>query len=228
MPLFADFSPGFGFPAPAAWPDEGRGYGASGSLTRYGSTVVGRVITVGQAFPGVLAAARGGEEWAWRAIYEEFAPQVRGYLRGRGETEPDDLVGEVFLQVVRALPGFEGAEADLRAWVLTIAHHRLIDEHRRQARRPSESAAPAGSEDGRPGGNVEEEALEALEEERMREILAELSPDQRSVLLLRVIADLTVEQVAKVLGKTRGAVKQLQRRGLMALKKRVSKLPVTM
>jgi RNA polymerase sigma factor (sigma-70 family) len=185
-------------------------------------------MSLGEGFPGVLAAARGGEEWAWRAIYEEFAPQVRGYLRGRGEAEPDDLLGETFLQVVRDLPSFEGAEAELRAWVLTIARHRLIDERRRQARRPSESAAPAASEDGRPGGNAEEEALEALEEERVRKILAELSPDQRSVLVLRVIADLNVEQVAQVLGKAPGAVKQLQRRGLAALEKRISRLGVTM
>jgi len=183
-------------------------------------------MSLGESFPGVLAAARGGEEGAWRAIYEEFAPQVRGYLRGRGEAEPDDLLGEVFLQVVRDLPSFEGAEADLRAWVLTIAHHRLIDERRGQARRPSESAAPVASEDGRPGGNAEEEALEALEEERMRKLLAGLPSDQRSVLLLRVIGDLTVEKVAQLLGKTPGAVKQLQRRGLATLEKRVSRFRV--
>src|SRR5215211_72332 len=184
-------------------------------------------MSLGESFPGVLAAARGGEEWAWRAIYTEFAPQVRGYLRGRGEAEPDDLLGETFLQVVRDLSSFRGGEADFRAWVLTIAHHRRIDEGRCRARRPSESAARAASEDGKPGGNVEEEALERLEEERVRRILAGLPSDQRSVLLLRVIGDLTVEKVARLLGKTPGAVKQLQRRGLAALEKRISRLRVT-
>jgi RNA polymerase sigma factor (sigma-70 family) len=185
-------------------------------------------MSLGEGFPGVLAAARGGEEWAWRAIYEEFAPQVRGYLRGRGEAEADDLLGEIFLQVVRDLQRFEGSEADLRAWILTIAHHRLIDERRRRARRPAESTAQPTSGHEEAAGDVEQEALEAMAEERVRKILAGLSSDQRSVLLLRVVGDLTVEQVADVLGKTPGAVKQLQRRGLAVLKRQISRLSVTL
>lgn len=183
---------------------------------------------LGESFDGVLAAARTGQEWAWRALYGGLAPRVRGYLRARGgEADPDDLVGEVFLHVVRDLPRFEGGEREFRAWVMTIAHHRLLDERRRRARRPAEAASPEQVLE-EPGGDVEEEALTRMGDQRARRALARLSEEQRSVLLLRVLGDLTVEQVARALGKTPGAVKALQRRGLERLKREISRLDVTL
>ncbi|MER3453471.1 MAG: hypothetical protein C4344_07565, partial [Acidimicrobiia bacterium] len=57
-----------------------------------------------------------------------------GYLRAQGAREPEDLLGEVFLQVTRYLPRFRGDATDLRRWVFTIARHRLVDDQRRRAR----------------------------------------------------------------------------------------------
>ena len=69
--------------------------------------------------------------------------------------------------------------------------------------------------------STESDVLARLGPERVRSLLGELSPDQRDVLLLRIVADLTVEQVAEALGKAPGAVKQLQRQGLGALRRRL-------
>ncbi len=175
-----------------------------------------------QAFDSVLSAARAGADWAWERIYGDLAGSVVGYLRVHGAAEPDDLAGEVFLQVVRDLPRFAPSsgdpERDFRAWVFTIAHRRLLDSFRSRARRPSvpvEDMAPiAGS-----SPDASEEALASVDRARVLELLAELPPDQRSVLLLRILGDMTVEEVARAVGKRPGAVKALQRRGL----KRVSK-----
>ena len=68
---------------------------------------------LGENFPGTLAAARIGSEWAWTGIYRDLAPAVLGYLRARRAHEPEDLTGEVFLQVVRDLPRFQGGERDV-------------------------------------------------------------------------------------------------------------------
>src|SRR5919204_2458020 len=105
-------------------------------------------MSLGDSFDEVLAAARGGEEWALRAIYEEFAPRIRGYLQGQGEAEPDDLLGAIFLQVVGDLPSFEGNETAFRAWVLTIAHQRLVEDGRGPQRSlgPVPARSPANSE----------------------------------------------------------------------------------
>jgi RNA polymerase sigma factor (sigma-70 family) len=168
---------------------------------------------LGENFTLILQAARGGAEWAWTSIYRDLAPSVLGYLRGQSAADPEDLIGEVFLQVVRDLGGFDGGEREFRAWVFAVARHRLIDDGRRRARRPVE-ARPDVPEEAHGTGDVEEEVLRDVAADRVRRIIGQLSPDQRDVLLLRVLGDLTVDQAAKALGKSPGAVKALQRRGL--------------
>jgi RNA polymerase sigma factor (sigma-70 family) len=172
----------------------------------------------GERFSGLLAAAKDGDEDAWREIFEGLAPVVLGYLRANGAPDPEDVLGETFLQVARDIARFEGEEAGFRSWVFTIAHHRLIDARRSSARRPVE-LSPEPPEPDEPAADAAEEALARIGTERVQSILAALSEDQRAVLLLRFVADMSVEDVAKVVGKRPGAVKALQRRGLNAVKR---------
>jgi RNA polymerase sigma-70 factor (ECF subfamily) len=178
-------------------------------------------------FPHILAAAQLGADWAWTSIYRDLAPSVIGYARARGAREPEDLTGEVFLQVVRDLRRFDGTERDFRAWVFTIARHRVIDEGRRRGRQPQVDPAPHFETKDEPSGNAEEEALEALNAEWVRGVITGLSGAQRDVVLLRVLGDLTVEEVARVVGKSPGAVKALQRRGLAEIRVALSREGVT-
>jgi RNA polymerase sigma-70 factor (ECF subfamily) len=136
-------------------------------------------------------------------------------------------VNETFMGAFSGIASFTGDEAGFRSWVFTIAHRRLVDERRRMSRRP-DTAADYDEDIASGGGNAEEEALESLGDERVRVLLDGLVPAQRHVLLLRIVGDLTVEQVAAVVGKTAGAVKALQRRGLLALKKEISTRGVTL
>ena len=176
------------------------------------------------AFDDVLAAAQAGAAWAFRALWEDLSPAVAGYLRSRGAAEPDDLTSEVFLAVFTQLSSFTGDEAALRAYVFTIARRRLVDEIRRRSRRGPEVEWTEDA-DHRRTSSAEDTALDQLGSDRTRELLEGLSADQRDVLVLRIFGDLTVEQVADVLGKRPGAVKALQRRGLEALRKKVSSRP---
>jgi RNA polymerase sigma-70 factor (ECF subfamily) len=173
-----------------------------------------------QGFDSVLEAARGGADWAWGSLYSGLAPKVLGYLRGLGAAEADDLTGEVFVQVVRDLHRFHGDERAFRAWVLTIAHHRFLDHCRRSSRRPVDPVAEVPEPPVRVG-DAEQDALDELAGERVRELLARLSHDQRAVLLLRIVGGLTVEEVATAIGKRPGAVKALQRRGLAAVERQL-------
>jgi len=170
------------------------------------------------AFEDVLAGARAGGEWAWTRIYEELAPKLTGYLRAHGAADPEDVAGEVFLQIVRDLPGFSGGERDFAAWAFTIAHRRLVDDLRRRGRRPAEAALPGAIERAAgAGGDVHEDAVARMADASVRAAIEQLAPDQRAVLLLRIIGDLTIEEIARALGKRPGAVKALQRRGLRRL-----------
>jgi RNA polymerase sigma factor (sigma-70 family) len=184
-------------------------------------------VRVRKNFEAILPAARAGEEWAWAALYAEFAPALLGYLRARRADQPEDLLGEVMVQMVRDLSSFDGGKSEFRAWAFTIAHHRLLDERRRGARKPAEPMSAPEIEQFGPLGDTEEDALRALSAERVGRLLAKLSPDQQSVILLRVLGELTFEQVAEVIGKTPGAVKALQRRGLEAIKHELERKRVT-
>jgi RNA polymerase sigma factor (sigma-70 family) len=172
------------------------------------------------AFDDALCSARAGEEWAWARIYERLAPRIVGYLRAHGATDPEDLAGEVFLHVVRGLPEFTGGERDFNAWTFTIAHRRLVDDLRRRGRRPLELLdGDAVAEVAGAGGDVFDDAEARLSEAAARAAIDELPTDQRTVVLLRIIGDLTIDDIARTLGKRPGAVKALQRRGLRRLKR---------
>jgi len=171
-------------------------------------------------FASVLEAAQAGAEWAWSRLYGDIAGPVLGYLRTRGATEPEDLVGEVFLQVARNLGTFTGDYPAFRSWVFTVAHHRVVDERRYRTRRPVDPGdipeAALGS------GNTEAEALELLTTDEVIGLLATLTTEQRDVLLLRVVGDLSIDEVAKAVGRRPGAVKALQRRGLEKLRRSIT------
>ena len=169
-------------------------------------------------FDDVLRSARAGAEWAWARIYEELAPKIVGYLRAHGAADPEDVAGEVFLQVVRGLPDFSGGKGEFRAWTFTIAHRRLVDDLRRRRRRPVEVTG-ADVVERAVGGDVNEDAEVRMADASVRLAIAELPVDQRSVVLLRIIGDLTIEEIARVVGKRPGAVKALQRRGLRRLER---------
>jgi RNA polymerase sigma factor (sigma-70 family) len=178
-------------------------------------------------FEQILQAARAGADWAWAELYRDLAPSVLGYLRARRASEPEDLLGEVFVQLVRDLSRFNGDARAFRAWVFTVAHNRLLDAARRERRRPRIDP-DEGVLELNAIGDSEEEALTAIRDQQLVRMIAKLSPDQQSVILLRIVGDLTVEQVAEVIGKRPGAVKALQRRGLAALERELAREAVTL
>lgn len=168
-----------------------------------------------------LAAAQANAEWGWNGLYRNLAPSVTGYLRAQGAAEPEDLAADVFLQAVKAVKRFEGNGTAFRSWIFCIAHNKLIDDSRYRRRRPVEPVAEPAEDSATPVG-VEEQVLNHLSADRVKELLNRLTVDQRDVLLLRIMGELTVDEVARTLGKNSPAVKALQRRGLACLKRELS------
>jgi RNA polymerase sigma factor (sigma-70 family) len=201
--------------------EEQRGRAGVRGSARTGARAATPSAGADESFASLLTGARAGADEAWTQIYRAFSPAVLGYLRGLGAVEAEDLTGEVFLQVVRDLRRFEGDRAAFKAWILAIAHHRFIDSRRRARRRPVELLT-ASHEPRDAVGDAGDEALASLGDGRVRGLLAALSPDQRAVLLMRIVGDLTVEEIGRALGKRPGAVKALQRRGLAALGRRLA------
>lgn len=174
----------------------------------------------------LVTAAQAGGGWAFERLYQHFAPAVAGYLRVQGARDPEDLTSEVFIGAFTRIGGFQGDARSFRSWLFTIAHHRLVDDRRRRSRTVATEPLEPDSSDNL-GGDAEREALALLGNSRVTALLAELSPDQRDVVALRVLGDLSIEETARIVGKRQGAVKALQRRALTTLRRRIERQAVS-
>jgi RNA polymerase sigma-70 factor, ECF subfamily len=167
-----------------------------------------------------LVGARRREPAAVTRVYAAYAPGLfRFFLAAVGDRPTaEDLTGDVFKSAIEGLPGFRGSVEMLGGWLFCIARHDLSD-YRRQARHLVQPLDHLLEEAALAGGAVdpEELALDRVEGDRVLAALRQLSPDQREVLLLRMAAGLTAPEVAAIVGKTTGAVKALQHRGLASL-----------
>jgi RNA polymerase sigma-70 factor (ECF subfamily) len=154
-------------------------------------------------------------------VYRKFSGAVLGYLRARGVDDPEAVTQDVFLAFYPKLDGLSGGLQGAKSLIFSIAHARMVDYYRRNERTPSLS--PYESElDGRSSASAEELALAKVDSGGAGALLEGLSPDHQEVLALRVVADLSVEQAAEIMDRTPGAVKQLHRRALIALRERAS------
>ena len=166
-----------------------------------------------------LEWARAGEARGFETLFRTLGGAVAGYLRARAVNDPEDLANEVFLRAFKTLHTFRGDAERFRSWLFTIAHHAAIDDRRRASRRPRTVAID--DTDGRAPDDVERAMLDGAERERIEQLLGTLSPEQREVILLRVLGDLSIEQTGAVVGRGYEAVKALQRRGLASLRRRL-------
>lgn len=156
-----------------------------------------------------------GDEAAWAAWYTELAGAVRGYVRSRGAADPDDMLGDVFAAAAERIASFEGGTDNLRPWLFTIAHHRLADDHRRRRRRSTDAVEPTVLADLQPPeDDFGDGAAERLDAAGALAMLEWLTDDQREVVYLRVVAELTIAETAEVVGRAPGSVKSLQHRAL--------------
>ena len=173
----------------------------------------------------LVDAARGGSAAAFEQLYRAMAGQVSAYLRWHRATDPDGLTNDVFAQVHRNRP-----VPGRRAGLPVVGVHDRPPPHDRRPPSGQPDAAvedEAGIEEHMGTGDVEDDALAWLAHDRACDLLAVLSRDQREVLLLRIVADLPVEEVARILDKREGAIKALQHRALNALRRHIDRHPLS-
>ena len=175
-------------------------------------------MALGPRFPEILSAAAGGADWAWRELYQDLAPELLRFLTSQGAADPEDCLGEVFVQLVRQLHRFAGTEPQFRAWAFRIARSRLVDAWRRAQRRPAVPTGDPSEVAARsvPGPGADQPVLQRA---AVEEILSLLTTDQRAVLVLRVLHQFSVAETATIIGKREGAVRVLQHRALHALRR---------
>lgn len=173
-----------------------------------------------------LRAAQRGDPAANSELYRRLSPAVHGYFVSRGVEDPEGLTSEVFLALIPRLGSVTGGVSGLRTLTFSIAHARVVDEIRRRARQPVQLPYEPET-DRRTSPSAESDAIANRQHEGALTLLATLPPDQAEVLRLRILGDLSIAQTAAILGRSEGAVKQLQRRALLTLKAAVVDQGVT-
>lgn len=145
--------------------------------------------------------------------------RVLAFVTYRGANDPEGMVNEVFLKAFTKLDTFDGNEIQFTAWIFKIARNTLIDESRTRNRRVDETSLSDSSESHHPGGDVETEACDRMSNDDVFRHLDVLTSEQRDVVVMRAVSDLTIEAIAEILDKRAGAVKAMQRRALRTLAK---------
>jgi RNA polymerase sigma-70 factor, ECF subfamily len=167
----------------------------------------------------LVEGVRRGDRDAIAAVYLEVAPALRGFLRRRvahGEVA-DDLVEQTFVELLEGAERFRGDGRALRAWLYRAARNNLRDWAKRADRRSDHALPHEPTHGGTVDRDVSDEALHDLLDPRLEAALARLTVEQREVVELRLVAELSLAQVAELTGRTVGAVKLLQYRALKRL-----------
>lgn len=168
----------------------------------------------------VVEGARAGDPAALGELWRLHQHLLLRYFRSKGMSESEDLASTVWLEVAAGVARFQGDIDDFRRWLFTIAARRRIDDIRaskrdvERVRRHAVSDAPGDS----PGAGEIAEREAALG--RALELLRGLPPDQAEAVRLRVIADLSVTDVATIMHRSEGSVRVLVHRGLKTLNSR--------
>lgn len=167
----------------------------------------------------LLAAVGGGDQHAFAALYDLVAPIVHGVAVRvtRNPSIAEEVTQEVFVEVWRLAPRFDGDRGSARGWIAAIAHRRAVDRVRSEESSRRRDSADAAQRQ-RPHDSVIDEVIERNDQQRVTRALAELSEQQRQALELAYFGGHSYSAVAELLGQPVGTVKGRIRDGLRKLR----------
>lgn len=181
---------------------------------------------IGEDFASVLARAQEGDEDAFARLWRDLNPALLRYLGLNGEAA-EDVASDTWATVVKGLRRFKGDESAWRAWVFISARRRAVDAGRRRSR----AAQLAHDLASRPVENQPVDPADALaatqDTDAALRLVAQLSPLQAEVIVLRVLTGLPTDEVAKIVGRSPGAVRVATHRGLRRLEEILTAQGVT-
>jgi RNA polymerase sigma-70 factor (ECF subfamily) len=166
----------------------------------------------------LLKRARAYDPDALAELYDRYSPRMYAYVYRRVSDAAlaEDLTGELFLRMLRAIRNDQAWGDSFIAWLYRVAHNLVVDHYRRQPAVPSQSLDESLAA---PDGDPSVVAEDAMARERLRAAIGRLTPDQQEVLALRFGEGLTAAETARIMEKSTGAVEALQHRALAALRR---------
>ena len=162
--------------------------------------------------------AQKGDKGAFAQLYESYFDRIYRYMVTRigDRTEAEDITQQVFLNALRSLHSFKWKGIPFSAWLFRIAHNLAVDylrKHKRAVTVPLNDSLTSS------GDNPQLIAEHSLNMEQVVSAAKRLTKAQQEALSLRFAAELPIAEVAKIMGKSEGAVKALQHSSIVALRK---------
>jgi len=169
---------------------------------------------------GLLERASRADPEAIGALYDRYVDRIYNYIYHRvGQADlAEDLTSQVFARMLEAIREGRAWRTSFSGWIYRIAHNLVIDHYRRRGRAAFvelEEASPLISDEADPLRKVEAR----LESEHLRAALGKLTEEQAEVIALRFLDEFSIAEVAAMMNKTEGAIKALQYRAVLALRR---------
>ena len=168
----------------------------------------------------LVQRAKQQDQQAFAQLYEEHFDKIYRYvaLKIGDKTEAEDMTQQVFLKALQSISSFKWKGIPFSAWLFRIAHNQMVDYLRKKKKRPvtllDESLVSSGRD-----SNPQLMAERSVDIEQLLSATQRLTEAQREVISLRFTGELSTAQVAKIMGKSQGAVKALQHSAIVALRK---------
>ena len=169
----------------------------------------------------LVKRAKQGDQKAFSDLYEEYFDKIYRYivLKIGNETEAEDMTQQVFLNALQSISSYKWQGFPFSSWLYRIAHNQVVDHLRKRSKQPAtlQEELPIAS-DGRGGIDPEQVTERNFSIEQLLRATEKLTVAQREVISLRFTSDLSTAEVAKIMGKSLGAVKALQHSAILALR----------
>ncbi len=152
-------------------------------------------------------------------LYEKYYDKVARYVFARTGDRmlSEDLASDVFVRALKSVDSYKERGLPIEAWLFKIAHNLVIDYYRKKGREAHLESEPASGDD------VEEITERDMEIDRITKAMEKLTPAQREVIGLRIFSELSSVEAGKIMGKTPGAVRELQSQALKTLRQILGK-----
>lgn len=166
----------------------------------------------------LIRRAKERDPVALTQIYEDNFDRIYRYivLKIGDRNEAEDMTQQVFLNAIKAIPGYKSKGMPFSSWLYRIAHNQVVDYFRKKSKRqfvPLDERMESGNED------PEQFAVRKMQVEELSQATKQLTKAQQEVISLRFAGELSIAEVAKMMGKSIGAIKALQHSAIVALRK---------
>ena len=176
----------------------------------------------GDVDEGALITRAKVDPEAFGQLYQRYVKRIYNYVYQftRNREDAEDLTSRTFFQALRGISVYADRGLPFQAWLFRIAHNLVVNWYRDQSRHPVIGLDHVEDEMRAEDGNPQADLAQLEERKRLLQLLSGLSEDRRTLLILKFVEKMPNADIAKVLGRSEGAVKVLYHRTLLSLREK--------